>query len=85
MEEKRSIQLKESKVMKKMQKFVEQIDWSWYVADITKEQATEYESYLDGIEKGEDVEEPEWLHELDYKMVKDKQPGDTEEFEIIED
>ena len=85
MEEKRSIQLKESKVMKKMQKFVEQIDWSWYVADITKEQAIEYESYLDGIEKGEDVEEPEWLHELDYEMVKDKQPGDTEEFEIIED
>ena len=25
------------------------------------------------------------IHNISYEMVKDKQPGDTEEFEIIED
>lgn len=69
--------------MAKMQKFVTQTDWLWYTADLTDEQATEYKAWEDD-ETGK-IEEPEWLYELDYDLVRDKPASDDIEFELIED
>ena len=72
--------------MAKMQKFVTQTDWLWYTADITDEQAEEYRNYLSALDNGfEDVDEPEWLYDLDYDLVRDKPASDDMEFELIED
>ena len=72
--------------MAKMQKFVTQTDWLWYTADITDEQAEEYKNYLSALDNGfEDVDEPEWLYELDYDLVRDKPASDDMEFELIEE
>ena len=72
--------------MAKMQKFVTQTDWLWYTADITDEQAEEYKNYLSALDNGfEDVDEPEWLYELDYDLVRDKPASDDIEFELIEE
>ena len=72
--------------MAKMQKFVTQTDWLWYTADITDEQAEEYRNYLSALDNGfEDVDEPDWLYELDYDLVRDKPASDDMEFELIED
>ena len=68
-----------------MQKFVEQTDWLWYNAKLTDEQTAEYKAYLDALEKDEDVDEPDWLYELDYDLVRDKPASDDMEFELIED
>jgi len=69
-----------------MQKFVTQTDWLWYTADITDEQAEEYRNYLSALDNGfEDVDEPDWLYELDYDLVRDKPASDDMEFELIED
>ena len=71
--------------MAKMQKFVEQTNWLWYTAELTDEQTAEYKSYLDSLEKDEYTEEPEWLYELDYDLVRDKPASDDVEFELIKD
>ena len=72
--------------MAKMQKFVTQTDWLWYTADITDEQAEEYRNYLSSLDNGfEDVDEPDWLYELDYDLVRDKPASDDMGFELIED
>ena len=72
--------------MAKMQKFVTQTDYLWYVADLTKEQEEEYRNYLSALDNGfEDVDEPEWLWELDYDLVRDKPLSEDAEFELIED
>ena len=71
--------------MAKMQKFVEQTDWLWYTAELTDEQTAEYKAYLDALEKDEDVDEPDWLYELDYDLARDKPASDDVEFELIED
>ncbi len=72
--------------MAKMQKFVTQTDWLWYTADITDEQAEEYRNYLSALDNGfEDVDEPDWLYDLDYDLVRDKPASDDMEFELIED
>ena len=72
--------------MAKMQKFVTQTDWLWYTADITDEQAEEYRNYLSALDNGfEDVDEPEWLYDLDYDLVRDKPASDDMEFELIEE
>tara|TARA_B100001778_G_C17977141_1_gene357525 strand:- start:82 stop:300 length:219 start_codon:yes stop_codon:yes gene_type:complete len=72
--------------MAKMQKFVTQTDWLWYTADITDEQAEEYRNYLSALDNGfEDVDEPDWLYELDYDLVRDKPASDDMEFELIEE
>ncbi len=69
-----------------MQKFVTQTDWLWYTADITDEQAEEYRNYLSALDNGfEDVDEPDWLYDLDYDLVRDKPASDDMEFELIED
>ena len=72
--------------MAKMQKFVTQTDWFWYTADITDEQAEEYRNYLSALDNGfEDVDEPEWLYDLDYDLARDKPASDDMEFELLED
>ena len=72
--------------MAKMQKFVTQTDWLWYTADITDEQAEEYRNYLSALDNDfEDVDEPDWLYDLDYDLVRDKPASDDIEFELIED
>ena len=71
--------------MAKMQKFVEQTDWLLYTAELTDEQTAEYKAYLDALDKDEDVDEPDWLYELDYDLVRDKPSSDDMEFELIED
>ena len=72
--------------MVKMQKFVTQTDWLWYTADITDEQAEEYRNYLSALDNDfEDVDEPDWLYDLDYDLVRDKPASDDIEFELIED
>ena len=72
--------------MAKMQKFVTQTDWLWYTADLTDEQAEEYRNYLSALDNDfEDVDEPDWLYDLDYDLVRDKPASDDMEFELIED
>jgi hypothetical protein len=69
--------------MAKIQKFVSQVDYLWYHAEITDEQAVEYRAY-ENDETGE-IEEPEWLWDLDFDLVKDKPSSDDTEYELIED
>jgi hypothetical protein len=69
--------------MAKMQKFVTQTDWLWYTAELTDEQVAEYKAY-ENDETGE-LDEPDWLDELDYDLVRDKPASDDMEFELIED
>lgn len=66
--------------MPKIQKFVTQTDWFWYHAEITEEQAQEYRDYEEGK-----IDEPEWLWDLDFDLVRDKPASDECDFEIIED
>ncbi len=69
--------------MAKMQKFVSQVDYLWYHAEITDEQVVEYKAY-ENDETGE-IEEPEWLWDLDFDLVRDKPASDDIEYELIED
>ena len=69
--------------MAKIQKFVTQTDWLWYHAEITEEQVAEWKAY-ENDETGE-IDEPDWLYELDYDLVRDKPSSDDTEFELIEE
>jgi hypothetical protein len=69
--------------MAKIQKFVSQVDYLWYHAEITDEQAVEYRAY-ENDETGE-IEEPEWLWDLDFDLVKDKPASDDTKYKLIED
>jgi|TARA_B110001452_G_scaffold250940_1_gene239581 hypothetical protein len=71
--------------MAKLQKFISQVDYLWYHAEITDEQATEYKAYLAAEEAGEDIDEPDWLWDLDYDLVRDKPGSDDTTYELIED
>ena len=71
--------------MAKIQKFVTQTDWLWYHADITEEQAQEYRDYETALALNGNAEEPEWLYELDFDLVRDKPASDDTEFELIEE
>ena len=66
--------------MAKIEKYVKQVDYLWYHADITDEQLTEYKRYLN-----DEIEEPDWVHDLDFDLVRDKTGSDDYEFELIED
>jgi len=68
--------------MAKIQKFVSQADYLWYHAEITDEQAVEYKAW-ENDETGE-IEEPEWLGDLDFDLVRDKPASDDIEYELIE-
>ena len=67
--------------MGKMQKFVESKTWLWYEGGITEEQEKEYLAW-ENDETGE-IEEPEWLWDLDYDLVRDKPASDDIEYKII--
>ena len=69
--------------MAKMQKFVTQTDWLWYTAELTDEQVKEWKAY-ENDETGE-IDEPDWLDELDYDLVREKPASDDTEFELIEE
>lgn len=69
--------------MSKIQKFVTQTDWLWYESEITKEQEKEYLDW-ENDETGE-IEEPEWLWDLDFDLVRDKPASDDIDFRLIED
>ena len=66
-----------------MQKFVESKTWLWYEAEITEEQKKKYLAW-ENDETGE-IEEPEWLWDLDWDLVRDKPASDDEEFRLIEE
>jgi hypothetical protein len=71
--------------MAKLQKFVTQTDWLWYHAELTDEQVAEWKAYLAAEEAGEVIDEPDWLYELDYDLVRDKPGSDDSTYELIED
>ena len=67
--------------MAKLEKYVKQVDYLWYHSeDLTDEQLAEYKKYLKG-----EIEEPDWVHELDFDLVKDKPGNDDYEFDLIEE
>ena len=66
--------------MAKIEKYVKQVDYLWYHADITDEQLVEYKRYLN-----DEIEEPDWVHDLDFDLVRDKTGSDDYELELIED
>ena len=71
--------------MPKIQKFESQVNWLWYTAEITEEQAKEYSDYETAIEINGNAEEPEWLGDLDWDLTRDKPGSDDVEYELIED
>ena len=67
--------------MAKLEKYVKQVDYLWYQSeDLTDKQLAEYKKYLNG-----EIEEPDWVHELDFDLVKDKPGNDDYELELIEE
>jgi hypothetical protein len=69
--------------MAKIRKFVEQVDWLWYIADITDEPAHEYSDYETALAINGNAEEPDWLHDLDYDLTRSKAASDDITFELI--
>ena len=67
--------------MAKIEKYVKQVDYLWYHSeDLTDEQLAEYKRYLN-----DEIEEPDWVQELDFEFIKDKCGRDDYELELIED
>ena len=67
--------------MAKLEKYVKQVDYLWYHSeDLDEEQVKEYKRYLN-----DEIEEPDWVHELDFEFIKDKCGSDDYELELIED
>ena len=66
--------------MAKIEKYVKQVDYLWFHADITDEHLAEYKRYLN-----DEIEEPDWVHDLDFDLVRDKTGSDDYELELIED
>jgi len=50
------------------------------IYDITDEQLAEWKRYLN-----DEIEEPDWVHDLDFDLVRDKTGSDDYELELIED
>ena len=71
--------------MPKIQKFEELTDWRWLECEITEEQAQEYRDYETALALNGNAEEPEWLCELDFDLVRDKPGSDEIEYTLIED
>lgn len=70
--------------MKIIRKFISQTDWLWYDAQITDEQAREYQEFQSKLELDGNAEEPEWLYDLDFDLVRDKPGHYEEEFTLID-
>ena len=62
--------------MPKIQKFETQVNWLWYTAEITEEQANEFT---------ENGEECDFIWDLDWDLKRDKPGNDEIEYELIED
>tara|TARA_Y100000296_G_C4989438_1_gene164619 strand:- start:91 stop:288 length:198 start_codon:yes stop_codon:yes gene_type:complete len=65
--------------MPKIQRFETQVNWLWYTADISEEQAEEYRKYEEG-----EIDEPDWVYDLEYDLIKDKPGSDEVEYELID-
>ncbi len=65
--------------MPKIQRFETQVNWLWYTADISEEQAEEYRKYEEG-----EMDEPDWVYDLEYDLIKDKPGSDEVEYELID-
>ena len=70
--------------MPKIQKFETQVNWLWYTAEITEEQAKEYSNYETAIEMNGNAEEPDWLYDLDWDLTRDKPGNDDVEYSLID-
>ena len=67
--------------MAKLEKYVKQVDYLWYHSEaLDEEQVKEWKKYLNG-----EIEEPDWVHDLDFDLVRDKTGSDDYEFELIEE
>ena len=67
--------------MAKIEKYVKPVDYLWYHSeDLDEEQVKEYKKYLKG-----EIDEPDWVWELDFDLVRDKTGSDDYELELIED
>ena len=66
--------------MPTLQKFETITDWRWLHCEITDEQAKEYRDYEQGK-----IDEPEWLWDLDWDLVKDKPATDEVEYSLLPD
>ena len=69
--------------MAKIRKFETQVNYLWYEAEITDEQLVEFKNFIND-ESGE-VDEPEWVFDLDFDLVRDKPGNDDYELELIEE
>ena len=49
-------------------------------SNIDEEQVKEYKKYLNG-----EIDEPDWVHELDFDLVRDKTGSDDYEIELIDE
>ena len=75
------IELIKEEKMAKIEKYVKQVDYLWYHSeDLPDEQLAEYKKYLNG-----EIDEPDWVHDLDFDLVRDKTGSDDYEFELIEE
>ena len=61
--------------MPKIKKFETQVNWLWYEAEITNEQAKEF------MDNGEDSD---FIHDLDWDLKRDKPGNDDVEYELEE-
>ena len=62
--------------MPKLKKFETQVNWLWYEADITDEQAKEWKL---------NEENSEFIWDLDWDLKRDKPGNDEIEYELDED
>ena len=70
--------------MAKIRKFVEQVDWLWYEAEISDEQAQEYRDFETALEINGNAEIPDWVDELDFDLTRSKAGSDDTDYELIE-
>ena len=70
--------------MAKIRKFVEQVDWLWYEAEISDEQAQEFRDFETALEINGNAEIPDWVDELDFDLTRSKAGSDDVDFELIE-
>jgi hypothetical protein len=66
--------------MAKIRKYEKQVNYLWYEAKITDEQLAEWKKAEHDL-----ADIPDWAHELDYDLVKDKTGNDDYELELIEE
>ena len=68
--------------MAKIRKFVEQVDWLWYEAEISDEQAQEFRDFETALEINGNAEIPDWVDELDFDLTRSKAGSDETDYEL---